>query len=131
MKPLIYLLNTGLLALLLHPLLCLFYFDDVNWTGFRLFAAVLGLTFSLLLVFLAGLLTTFRMDEGGRLAAWLLGVGWAVVLGVFVIVKIKGWGAFTEAFLFSFPGMAALWISVLVRYPQFKRLVNSITQAAY
>jgi hypothetical protein len=131
MKPLIYLLNTGLLALVLHPILCLFYYDDVNWTGFLLFVAVLGLTFSVLLAFLAGLLNTFRMDEGGRLAAWLLGIGWAVLLGVFLIVKIKGWGAFTEAFLFSLPSMAALWISVLVRYPQFRKLVNGFTRAAY
>lgn len=130
MKPLVYLFNTGLLALVLHPLLCLFYYDNVNWTGFLLFVAVLGLTFSLLLAFLAGL-NTFRMDEGGRFAAWLLGIGWTVVMGVFVIVKIKGWGAFTDAFLFSLPGMAALWISVLVRYPQFRKLVNGFTRAAY
>jgi hypothetical protein len=125
MKALIYLLNTGLLALVLYPLFCFYYYGDVSWTGFRLFAAVLVLVFCFLLVLLCILLVkNLRIDPGGRLAAWLLGVSWSVVTGVFLVVKLKGWGEFSQAFIFSLPGMTALGLAVLIRYPQFKKLVE-------
>jgi hypothetical protein len=126
MKPLIYLMNTGLLAMALYPLTCLYFFDDMSWTGFRLFAAVQLMVFCFLLVSLCILRMESRsLDLAGRLAAWLLALGWSMVFGVFVVVKLKGWGEFTDAFLFALPCVTSIGISALLRYRQFRDLWTS------
>ncbi len=140
MKSFVYVSNTWLLAVLLHPFI--FLFGTILFGGempdeILFVIAVLGFFFSLpayflCIVCLPGVLS-MKANIVFQFLSWLFAISTCVFVCDILLSLLFGSSldVLKETIVLSLPGLIAAWISAVIRFNQFKNLFTENHEAEY